>query len=734
MSQLSLEGLKLGRILGEGATAVTFLARDEQGREVCVKRYKSALQVKDQSKIQRELSILQRTSHPQIPRFLGSFIKEEQGRKLLHVIQELIDGADLGKYLQQHRFSLPETQRLIGQLLKILEYLHSQNPAIVHRDIKPSNIMLRPDAKIVLIDFGQAIDEIHRTYGQTMVTGTLGYQAPEQIYGEATPLSDIYSTGVLAIELLLNKSPSTMLEGQRLGWERHCRHLPIPIQEWLDGMLAPNQEDRFNAQQALQKLQEISGLFIESRHQDESVAISAKSSEFLSRLDDAILDEEQRKRELREQEHREQVQKERIIEQRRQMEADWKTKEESLWLTMEESWMQLLKAVHQDRLSKEKGCALFVDTFVDQVKERIQERKWGEVHPSILMLLSYAKGLDVKEEYVRWLKEERFKSNFEKIQMILSKMNKVQPQIETLNSQLADLGFWEGIFGRTKLENQHEQAVQELKKLQQEKKQAEQELNNGMRLWTFGLMDATSIYSIYLQMVKIPKVSFMMGALENDKEAFDNEKLRHSVTLSRDFWMGKYPVTQSLWQSVMGDNPSYFKGSNRPVETVTWFDVVDFCNKLSLKEGLNPVYTINGEDVKCDWTANGYRLPTEAEWEYAARGGEYHLYAGSNNIDEVAWYDGNSGKETQAVGLKKSNGFGLYDMSGNVWEWVWDWKGSYSSNSVTDPTGPNSGSDRVFRGGSWVNFAGGARVSYHGRYDPTYRGNDLGFRLSRITP
>ena len=233
------------------------------------------------------------------------------------------------------------------------------------------------------------------------------------------------------------------------------------------------------------------------------------------------------------------------------------------------------------------------------------------------------------------------------------------------------------------------------------------------------------------EMILIPSGSFMMGALENDTEAANNEKPRHKVTLSRDFWMGKYPVTQSLWESVMGNNPSEFKGSNRPVENVSWFDVVDFCNKLSFKEGLTPVYTINETEVECDWTANGYRLPTEAEWEYVARGGEDHLYSGSNNIDEVAWHWENSGKETRTVGLKKSNGFGLYDMSGNVWECVWDWYGNYSSASVTDPTGPKGGSDRVNRGGSWGFDARSSQVSRRVGYDPKFSYYGLSFRLSR---
>ena len=233
------------------------------------------------------------------------------------------------------------------------------------------------------------------------------------------------------------------------------------------------------------------------------------------------------------------------------------------------------------------------------------------------------------------------------------------------------------------------------------------------------------------EMVRVPAGEFMMGALEDDEEAYDHERPRHKVTLTRDFLMGKYAVTQALWDSVMGSNPSWFKGANRPVECVSWFDVVDFCNKLSKREGLTPAYTINGNDVMCNWNAKGYRLPTEAEWEYSARGGEYHKYAGSNSVDEVAWYDDNSGSETHPVGQKKANGFGLYDMSGNVWEWLWDWKGGYSHGPVTDPYGPAVGSERVVRGGSWDFTPKGVRSSVRGGIDPALQLNYLGFRVVR---
>ena len=152
---------------------------------------------------------------------------------------------------------------------------------------------------------------------------------------------------------------------------------------------------------------------------------------------------------------------------------------------------------------------------------------------------------------------------------------------------------------------------------------------------------------------------------------------------------------------------------------------------LSRKCGLSEAYCINGDEVSCDWDGHGWRLPTEAEWEYLARGGEVHLYAGSNDIDSVAWCRDNSGERTHSVGQKQPNGFGLYDMSGNVREWCWDWEGDYSSGSVTDPRGPSSGSLRVYRGGSWLNDARGARASYRNYGVPSDRYYVLGFRLLR---
>lgn len=211
--------------------------------------------------------------------------------------------------------------------------------------------------------------------------------------------------------------------------------------------------------------------------------------------------------------------------------------------------------------------------------------------------------------------------------------------------------------------------------------------------------------------------TFTMGATsEQGSDADSDEKPTHRVTLS-NFYIGKYEVTQALWKAVMGNNPSNWKGDNLPVETVSWYDCQTFIRKLNALTGKN------------------FRLPTEAEWEFAARGGNNsrgYKYAGSNNIGDVAWYDGNSGSKTHtvgAVGTKSPNELGIYDMSGNVWEWCQNWFGSYSSASQTNPAGASSGSDRVLRGGSWDSYAGYCRSSNRLSGTSDGRNNRYGLRL-----
>jgi formylglycine-generating enzyme required for sulfatase activity len=224
--------------------------------------------------------------------------------------------------------------------------------------------------------------------------------------------------------------------------------------------------------------------------------------------------------------------------------------------------------------------------------------------------------------------------------------------------------------------------------------------------------------SLGMEFVLIPAGEFLMGSPDGDEEARGNEKPQHRVTISRPFYLGKYEVTQAQWETVMGSNPSKFKGQRNPVEQVSWKDVQKFIKKLNQKEG-----------------GNKYRLPTEAEWEYAARAGTTSTYSFGDDVAALgryAWYHLNSGRVTHPVGQKEANGWGLYDMHGNVFEWVRDWYGEkyYSSSPATDPRGPSSGSYMVYRGGSEANNARNCRSAQRISRPPGFQNINVGFRLA----
>jgi formylglycine-generating enzyme required for sulfatase activity len=223
---------------------------------------------------------------------------------------------------------------------------------------------------------------------------------------------------------------------------------------------------------------------------------------------------------------------------------------------------------------------------------------------------------------------------------------------------------------------------------------------------------------VTMKLVQIPAGKFLMGSRDTEKDRHKNE-VQHEVMISKPFYMGVYEVTQAQWRAVMGTNPSFFKGDNRPVEMVSWDDCQSFCRALSAKVGRT------------------IRLPSEAEWEYACRAGtKTQFYFGDDvsRLDQCAWYDGNSSTgssdmQSHDVGGKTPNAWGLHDMHGNVWEWCQDWYGVYPAGVQTDPTGPPNASFRVLRGGSCVSYADICRTAYRGYRNPGYRSDHDGFRL-----
>ncbi|NUM72321.1 MAG: SUMF1/EgtB/PvdO family nonheme iron enzyme [Ignavibacteriaceae bacterium] len=235
-------------------------------------------------------------------------------------------------------------------------------------------------------------------------------------------------------------------------------------------------------------------------------------------------------------------------------------------------------------------------------------------------------------------------------------------------------------------------------------------------------------------LISVKGGTFQMGCTSDNSGDCETDELPlHTASVS-DFLISATEVTQAEWVSIMGYNNSSFTGPDMPVENVSWFDAINYCNKRSLSEGLDPVYINSNGRITADIGRNGYRLPTEAEWEYAARGGNKSrgfFYSGSNSSGEIAWYEKNSAGETHPVGKRKPNELGLYDMSGNVREWCWDWYSpSYDPYSTLNNSS-NTNIYRVSRGGSWNNGSYFLRVSHRGDFYPVTRVDYIGLRVVR---
>jgi serine/threonine protein kinase/formylglycine-generating enzyme required for sulfatase activity len=627
--------------------------------------------------LQQEAKTMIALNHPNIVRV---FDFHNTG-SIKYIDMEYVPGKTLTQFkLECPKKQMPEVQvkEYAIKIAQGMAYAHQHN--VLHKDIKPQNIKVTPEGAIKIMDFG--IAETVRTsmsrIQNTSSSGTLVYMSPEQIKGkDVGKESDIYSFGAMLYELLSGHPPFYKgdISYQILNEEPGViEHVSEGMKQIIMRCLQKNYQDRYKCFESIVK--NLGGK-IETREQLVLERSKTSSSSFIKKLVGITIITDPESVVV-------------TIDSKNQWKTPFKGK--------------LTTGRHSISLSKEGYESINSELDVNENSD----------NEFFIEMKSAMGTITVETE----------KPGFD---ILLNGENTSKKTPFTFNNIIPDVDY------DFKIESEKYYSNPETIRISEKEH----------KIYKPHLKQYPQIEG----MIFVKGGTFQMGIIN------DHEALVHSVTVS-SFLIGKNEVTQKEWRDIMGKNPSFSKkkkviekgflgmgrkiekidNDNHPVERINWYDAVAFCNKKSELEGLKKCYSGRGNNIKCDFTKNGYRLPTEAEWEFAARGGRQSMgytYSGSNTLDDVAWYSDNSGGETHPVGRKQANELGIYDMSGNVWEWCWDWFGSYRRSSQTNPKGDSTGSDRVVRGGSWNSITSYSRVAFRTYNYPASSYSYIGFRLVR---
>ena len=704
---MSLEiGTHLGHyrilsLLGRGGMADVYRAADERlGREVALKAVPSEF-ARDPDRIERferEVRAAARLNHPNIV----TVYEFGQGGGQHFYTMALMPGGDLKGCIRANPEGMAKSQARVvtAAMARALDYAHRRG--FVHRDVKPENILFGEEETPQLTDFGiaRAIGSGTRMTATGMSIGSPHYMSPEQARGlEVDGRSDLYSLGVVLYEMLTGRLPFGGADAFAVAYA-HIND-PAPalaghLQHWqpaVDRLLAKSPADRYGSGGELAGLLSSDGLPV--------------------------------------------TRATRVIPVTRESDPSGRSDE------------------RESRPSKESnpvlggGALLVVETTPPGSEVLVDGQPLGKTPLERLDIRAGVREVTLRHPDYETL---RIADRIFEDGVVLRLERVLKRAVGRLRVTATPREAWVEVDGK-RLAERTPVTLEELPTGRVKLKlgalghrplTVEVEIpNNGvLRLEpvldpvryvapTLKLQSAEATVSLPresevfdgMEFVWVPPGEFRMGS--TSRLAKDDEKPVTRVGISRGFWLGKYEVTQGQWEVVMGSNPSRFKeyGRDCPVERVSWNDVQVFVRKLNARSG-----------------GRSYRLPTEAEWEYAARPGTAaDTYAGNIGeprgndpvLNEIAWYDENSGDRTHPVGQKAPNAWGLHDMLGNVWEWVEDWYGDFPGGTVIDPAGADSGSARVARGGSWGNFAWYCRSALRRRLDPGNRIAYLGFRLLR---
>ncbi|AFZ00791.1 bifunctional serine/threonine-protein kinase/formylglycine-generating enzyme family protein [Calothrix sp. PCC 6303] len=691
------------KVLGGGGFAVAFLAQDnlQPSKPLCVVKQLRPNQTHPRviEFFEKEAAILERLGkHPQIPQLLAHFTEQDN----LYIVQEFIEGQDLSKEITfGKKLSEGYVSKLLEDVLGVLSFVHQQG--VIHRDIKPQNLMRqRPGGRIFLIDFG-AVKELGtlmlNTQGEiasSVVIGTGGYMPNEQKNGKPCLGSDVYAVGMTVIQALTGILPFDLPEDPQTGeiiWRQEAPQISDNLAEVISKMVRRHFSLRYSS--AITALEALSSIVTpvtpiaptvtfdvaKQEYTQEAVIRAQQGQGTFSVFALRILESKRVELGLLEDEARE-IQAQ-VLQPYRDYQRKLQEYEQALVEAVKLQY-PFSAAVERDLQDYRQYLGLR-DDDIRAIEQRVLvPHQGGHQQQEIAERQRQQAELQRQQEIVQQQKQQ-------------AEARKRQQQQTPANNQIQTQQFEFEVATITNVRKSGFMGWGKTCDISYTKKRAEffrEDLGNG----------------VGLEMVAIPGGTFLMGSPDNEQGHKSDESPQHKVTI-QPFFMGKFAVTQAQYQAIMGNNPASFKGENRPVERVSWDDAVEFCKKISQKTGRN------------------YRLPNEAEWEYACRAGTTTPFCfGETITTDLANY---GGVKTTEVGKFPPNAFGLYDVHGNVWEWCQDdWNNNYNG-APTDGSACLTGNDnrKLLRGGSWFYFPAYCRSAFRVSITRDNRYDSYGFRL-----
>jgi formylglycine-generating enzyme required for sulfatase activity len=679
------------RILGElgiGGMGRVYLAEDQRlEAKVAIKVLREMLS-RDSGSVKRlitEAKLSIQLSHPNVVR-VNHF---EDGEMVKFLVMEYIEGQTLADYIA-NKEKLPEEEaRHIGiEICKGLEHAHTKK--VIHRDIKPGNILLAKNGEIKIADFGiarECRDSMSRLTSQ-IDSGTLLYMSPEQLVGRSNEASDVYSLGVVLYEMLQGRPP--FRSGDITYQIREMDPEPLAgVTSELSTIIL----------KCLEKKPELRCPSVRVMREELEGTSQARQMEKECRAEESRRQEEE-KRKAEEARQQADLEAKRQAEEVRLAQVRKAEKEQQRQAEIEANRHNQEETRRREKARKAASSLTTISIAM------LDRGAFDDAHARLQEALRLdPQNADAQAALARCLAEKtpaeesaRHAQSQKTARVAAKPKYGRNAVIGVLAVGIIAVSIWIVTSMGSKQQGSPSAgpAIEPPNSSPVDKKTRSSPINE-------------------IEFASIPAGKFMMGCSADDNDCSPNEKPRHEVTISQGFEMGKYEVTQGQWTGMMDNNPSHFTGNDRlPVERVSWNDAQAFITKLN---ALNDGYR--------------YRLPTEAEWEYAARAGTNGSCYG--NLSAIAWYKANSGGETKSVGQKQPNGFGLYDILGNVWEWCSDgyWESYYGHSSAIDPRYPSSGPYRIVRGGSWDLDEHWLRVSDRGWDPPDGKHGNFGLRVCR---